>query len=612
MENRFGVKDLVLFLMVAVLIVLVVLGMVQYDRQWDLVRQTNEKLQQQTGDLARIRRLLEQGHLSVGAVGAAPTTAEAPADERVVKIHANPDYAPGDSVIDVFSVIPDKLTPLISTDQYSVWVQAYVLDALCDRDPNTFEWKPRVATSWKVSDDGLTIDFQLRRGITFSDGEPLTADDVVFTINWTLDERVEAPRMRVYLDKLAKVEKTGDYSVRFVFKEPYFKAFETAAGTQVMSRKFYSQFTPKQFNESTGLLIGSGPYRLPDPKNWRPEPGRPIELVRNERYWGEPPGLNKLVWRVIELPQARMTEFRNGGTDVFTRPTPEQYDDMKKDPDFAPRIQQYAMDVVTAGYLYFGWNQKQADGKPSRFADARVRRAMTMLLDREAVIRDIVHGYATVSAGPFSHLSPQADPALKPLPFDPEQAQKLLAEAGCQRRGGTLYGPDGKEFRFQMSYPSAGEVTKRIVSYAKDAFARAGIIMDLVPSEWSVLLDKTKERKFDAVCMGWGGVIEEDPQQIFHSDSIKGTGDNFVQYSNKQLDELIDKARKTVNDEQRMKLWHQAERIIADDQPYTFICADWDLIALDKRFKGFEPTKTGLDGIAKNEWYVPAPMQKYK
>src|SRR5207248_105396 len=138
------------------------------------------------------------------------------------------------------------------------YVQARVLDTLCDRDPDTLKFVGKLATAWRISDDQLTIDFKLRRGVTFSDGEPLTADDVVFTIDWTRNEKVEAPRARVYLDRLKRCEKLDDYTVRFVFKEPYFKSFEAAALTQVMSRKFYSKYSPTEFNRSTGLLLGSG------------------------------------------------------------------------------------------------------------------------------------------------------------------------------------------------------------------------------------------------------------------------------------------------------------------------------------------------------------------
>jgi peptide/nickel transport system substrate-binding protein len=611
MENRFGLKDFVLLLLLLGVIVLLFLQMKQYDRQWQVVQETRDKLREQTSDLSRIRRLLERG--AVVAATNPSAAANLDADLGVRKAREAPDYADGDSVVDIFYVIPDKLTPLVSTDLYSYTVQGYVLDTLLERDPVTLKWLPRLATSWKVSDDQLGIDLTLRRGVTFSDGEPLTADDVVFTVNWIKNEQVEAPRTRVYYDKVDRVEKTGDYGVRFVFKEPYFQALETAGLTQVLSKKFYSQFTPKQFNESTGLLIGSGPYQLRDYKNWRPEPGKPIELIANERYWGEPSAFKRLVWKVIELPPSRMTEFRNGGVDLFADPTPEQFDTMKKDGELAKRTQFFDVDALTGGYRYIGWNQVK-DGKPTRFADPRVRRAMTMLIDRWAIVRDVMKGYATVNTGPFSHLSPQSDPSIQPWPFDPEGAQRLLAEAGFSRRGNVLVGPDGKDFRFQLMYNSNSDTSKRVVTLVKDSLARAGIIVDAAATEWSIVLQRTKEKQFDAVFMGWGGVVEEDPQQIFHSDSIKGVGDNCISYSNNALDRLIDKARTVVKDEERMPLWHQVHRIIHEDQPYTFMYADHELSAMDKRIRNVSVAKASPDqGLnPRTEWYVPAALQKHK
>ena len=356
-------------LLVAI-IVLIVLAMVQFDRQYELVRQTNLKLQEQTGDLSRIRRILEQGVPTAMPTTQRDTTSTSddgwvtPEDvsaERVKQIHSAADFAEGDAIIDTFGVVPEKLTPLISTDLYSSQVQSVVLDSLCDRDPATLKWVPKLATAWRISPDQLTIDFRLRRGVTFSDGEPMTADDVVFTMNWTMNEKVEAPRARVYLDRLDRVEKLDDFTVRFVFREKYFKSFEVAASTQVMSKNFYSKYSPSDYNRSTGLLLGTGPYRLADPVSWRPEPGKPVELLRNERFWADPaPAFKRLAWRVIENPAARVTSFRNGEIDIYSQPDAEQYVSMANDAALSARTKHFALDSPVTGYIYIGWNQKAA------------------------------------------------------------------------------------------------------------------------------------------------------------------------------------------------------------------------------------------------------------
>jgi peptide/nickel transport system substrate-binding protein len=615
MENRFGIKDFVLLLLVCVLIAMVWLAMVQYDRQWDLMRQTNNLLVEQTTDISHIRRLLEQG-AGAGLATTNPSVGQAymAGFEHVTASHSQPDYAEGDDLIDTFLATPTKLTPVIATDLGAIEVQGAVFDTLATQDSRTLKWIPRLAQSWKVSDDQLTIDFELRRGITFSDGSPLTADDVVFTFDFMRDPAIEDPEEKAYVDRLKKVEKVGDYEVRFIFGEPYFKSFETAALTPILSKAFYSKFSATDFNRSTGLVMGSGPYRLPDPESWRPQPGRPVVLVRNERYWGPTPAFNRLIWNVIENPMARTTAFRNGDTDLYGGqngpPTPEQYDQMLKDKDLLARTQHWALESPTQGFFYIGWNEKQGRmGAPTPFADARVRKALTMLTDRDAIVRDIMRGYATVISGPFSTLLPQSDPSIKPWPYDPDGAMKLLAEAGFTRQGDRLICPDGQPFQFKLMFNNSSEIRRRIASYVRDAYAKAGILVDPEPTEWSVFIKRMDDRQFDAMIGGWAGTIEFDAYQIFHSSQMDGIGDDFVQFKDVNLDHAIEKARATVDDDKRALLWHDVHRLLHEDQPYTFLFIDKELDFLTNRIHGVEPTKLGLN--PSEEWYVPLAIQKY-
>lgn len=614
MENRFGIKDFFLFLILLLLIGVVLLAMTQYDRQWNEMRTTNSLLTQQTTDLARIRRLLEQG-VSFGAATTSPTTQNALAGfENILKSQAQPDYAMGDDLVDTFMAMPHRLTPIVSSDLASRQVQAVVLDSLCDRDQDTLEWEPRLATKWTFSPDRLQFEFELRRGVTFSDGSPFTADDVVFTFDFMRDERIEAPRQRAYLDKLDKVEKTGEYSVRFSFKEPYFKSFEIAAGNEILCKAFYSRVSPTDFNRSTGLLLGSGPYRLPNPDSWRPEPGKPLIVVRNERYWGPTPTFNRIVWKTIDEASARSTAFRNGDIDIYggstSGITPEQYDQMVADPELAKRTQHWVIETPTQGMIFIGWNERIVREGPSVFADVRVRKAMTMLTDRQAIVRDIMRGYAFVISGGFSPLSPQCDATVKPWPYDPAAAEALLGEAGFKRRGDRLIGPDGKPFQFKLMYNTSNETRRRIASLIRDSYAKAGILVELEPTEFSVCIKRMNDRQYEAYLGGWGGVIESDANQIFHSSQIAGTGDNFTQFSDERVDRAIELARSEVVDAKRWPLWHEVHRLLHEGEPYTFLYEDKDMQFLTDRFRGVRPTRLGLNSV--HDWYTPATLQKYR
>ncbi|HEX7009402.1 MAG TPA: peptide-binding protein [Phycisphaeraceae bacterium] len=652
MDNRFGFKDLVFTLLLAVFIISVWLAMKQMDRHGDVLRSIDQKLTDQTRDLARLRRLLDQGSLALNARHSSnpgPATqgssdqGESPAQAdpfaRIRAVQQNPDYALGDFYVDVFAVVPDRLTPLVSSDVYASTVQSYVLESLAQRDPETLEWQPLIASDWTIEDNTgawraymqrqgaegaataptaddperpipLAITFRLRPGVVFSDGEPLTADDVVFTFDWIMNPEVEAPRERAYYEKIQRVEKVDELAVRFVFKEPYYQAFELAAVMPILPEHFYSRWTPQEFNQSTGLLMGSGPYRLEDPESWRPEPGKNIELVRNERYWGEPPAFDRLVWRIIENDAARLTTFRNGDIDEFPA-QPEQYQMLLKDPDVQNRTQHFEFQSPTAGYLYIGWNQ-QRNGKPTIFADRRVRQALTMLIDRQRIVDEVMLGYAQVVSGPFNPLSPQSDPSVEPWPYDPTRAAALLKEVGFEdrNRDGVLELPDGRPLRFELNYPAGSEVFERIVLFIKDTLARGGVVMDPKPLEWSVLLQRVKDdRNYDAVSLGWSGTIESDPYQIFHSSQIPAPGDNSTSYANPRLDALIEQARMTVNEEERMPLWHQVHRILHEDQPYTFLFTRKTLVFFDGRIKNIQRTRLGLNPL--QEWYVPQEQRKW-
>ncbi|MGH7215126.1 MAG: ABC transporter substrate-binding protein, partial [Tepidisphaeraceae bacterium] len=466
MENRFGIKDLFLFVLLVVLIVVVALAMKQYDRQWRIMQQLQTSARDQTRELAGIRRAVEENTgaleelarsgISVGGTTLPSTRATVPVAELgdvfadVKAAQAKPDYALGDWLVDNFGTTVNKLTPLVSTDVYASIVGNRVQESLATRDPNTLKYVPLLARSWDVSPDGLVITFRLRKGVTFSDGHPFTADDVVYSYELIMDPKVDAPRARAYYEKIASVTKADDHTVTFTFKEPYFESFGLAGEMGITPRHFYSKFTPEQFNQHPGLLMGTGPYMLRDPESWRP--GQQVEVIRNERYWGEPGPFEKIVYLQVEEDAAEMTMFRNGELDVYS-PPPEQYRLMSKDPEVLKVARVFEYDSPLSGYSYIAWNQVSG-GKPGRFADKRVRQAMAMLVDRQRVADEIFLGLAYPGNGPFAKVSPQNDPDVQPLPFDVERAKALLREAGFEDRDrdGVIEGADGVPFRFKLTY----------------------------------------------------------------------------------------------------------------------------------------------------------------
>jgi peptide/nickel transport system substrate-binding protein len=603
---------------------LLVLLMIQVDRQWQRMAEMNRTLQEQAGDIRRTRGLLRDlestlraGNFGVagGMAGAGGTaTAERDGFSRARRAAEQPDYAPGDWLMLSFAAGLSSLTPLVSTDTYSRVVQDFVLDRLLVRDPVTLEWQGLVAEDWSVSEDGLNLTFRLRRDVNFSDGVPLTAHDVAFSFEFAMNEAISSPRARVLHSRIDRVNVLDDHTVEFIFSEPYFNSLQVAGvDLDILPEHFYARFLedPRAFNESRGLLLGSGPYRLSDPESWTPDQGR-VELERNPRYWGpvDPP-FERIVWRIIENDSARLTTLRNGDIDAYVA-SAREYQTLLEDAELVERTQHFEYMSPTAGYLWIAWNQLR-DGKPTRFADKRVRQAMTHLTDIQRIIDEILLGYAEPAISPFNPRSPQHDPALVQIPFDLERARALLLEAGFEDRNGDgiLQGPDGRNFDFELVYPQGGGDFQRIVLFLRDLYARAGIVMRPLPTEWSVMLDKLREQDFEAITLGWSSGVEVDITQMFHSSEAKPGGDNIMNYINPELDALIDAARREVDHDARMKLWHAAERVLYEDQPYTFLIRGQTLAFLDDRLQNVEVNRLGLNLLrVPVEIYVPADLQR--
>ena len=629
MQKRLSTQDFILYSFLSLIFILIIATMYQIDRQWTKLSETAQALSAQTKDVSQLRieisklsKKIEQGSFQKQTSLSQPITVKnknKDADDikafKRAKIASQlPDYAMGDWKVNAFGGNLKTITAFISSDADASTVQSYVLESLLTRDPDTLEWSGLLAKSWEISEDGLKITFQLRKNVVFSDGEPMTANDVVFSYNFLMNKKIKAPGTQAYYEPLKAVTANGDYEVSFEFKRPYFEAIDLAGGLTILPQHYYQPYMEKteEFNESKSILIGTGPYRLSSPKSWTPDKGS-IELVRNSRYWGAVQApYDKIIWKIIQNDSARLTTYRNGELDAYGA-RPVEYKKLRADQQIMDKSQYFEYMPPVAGYSYIGWNQGTKE-KPTVFADKRVRQAMTYITDREKIINDIYLGYAEVAISPFSPRSKQHDASLVARKSDLKKAKSLLAEAGFEDKNGDglLEGADGKDFEFELVYFQGNEDTKRMVLLLKDMYARAGVKLIPTPTEWPVMIEKLDNKDFTAITLGWTSGIETDIYQMFHSSQTKTNGNNFINYKSDALDKLIDEARQTVDESKRMPLWKKAEAIFYEDQPYTFLKRSKSLLFIDKRFKNIGMTKLGLNsGMLPIETYVPTVMQKY-
>jgi len=677
MSKSSNTKDIFISSFLALIVILIVLSMYQRDREWTKLASMERALSEQSRDVSNLRGSLNAiekklNSLTVAtaqpalapvavapvsvapvsvapvAVAAANTTATAAttmtskeqsdtqavsqtstdtetsktpktggvslAFKRAKTATEQEDYAQGDWSVSSLTGGLKTITPLVSSDASASNIQSFVLEGLITRDPDTLEWTGLIAKDWTISDDGLVITFNLRDDVYFSDGEALDSGDVVFTFNFIMNEDIQAPGLRSYLEKIKGVTANGPHQVVYTFKEPYFEAFELAGSLSVMPEHFYKEYLdkPQEYNDSKGILMGTGPYKLADPKAWTPDNDN-VELIRNNRYWGDvQPTYDRVLWRIIQNATARLTTYRNGDLDAYGA-RPIEYEKLKKDKQITDKSQQFEYMPPVVGYSWIGWNQ-EFDGKPSLFADTKVRQAMTYLIDRDRISRDIFLGYAETAISPFSPRSKQHNPDLSARNYDLEKGKALLKEAGFEDRdnNGVLEDAAGKPFEFKLTYFQGSEDTERMILLMKDLFAKAGVKLIPTPQEWPVMVEQLTNKDFEAITLGWTSGIETDIFQMFHSSQTKTNGDNFINYKSTDLDKLIDEARKTVDEEKRMQLWKQAEAIMYEDQPYSFLFRRKTLAFIDNRFKNVKLTKLGLNrSFLPMEVYVPKALQKY-
>lgn len=508
----------------------------------------------------------------------------------------------GDWRIWGFTSEPRTLNPLsVERDIYSVWItQRAIFESLLTYDFETLELKPLLAESYDISDDGLEITFTLRDDIYFSDGVPLTTDDVIFTYETLINPQVDAADLANLFIDVKEVVKVSDRVVKFVMKQVYFKSLENVCFWDIgVFPKHIYQFTDaKELNARVSNPVGSGPYLF---DKW--DVGKEISLRRNDNYWGPKPKLAKIVYRFISNDLARVQALRAGEIDMII-PSPQQYADLVAEEGFADEFNCMSYWNPAVPFFYIAWNQDTPF-----FADKRVRRAMTHIIDREKIVSSLQKGNAEVVTGPFYHKSKSYDQSIEPWPYDPEKARELLDETGwIDTDGNGIRDKDGREFSFNFTMSSPNTFNDRLAKLLKDSAAKVGVEVIIDPVEWSILMTKVNDRKFQAVTMGWGGHILQDPYRLWHSSQIGNRGANYSGFNNPAADAIIDRARRTLDEETRIKLYRQLHRILHEEQSYTFLYTRPTFRIIDKRFKNVKIYPLGLNYF---QWYVPIKEQKY-
>ncbi|MBI4558905.1 MAG: hypothetical protein HY706_15085 [Candidatus Hydrogenedentes bacterium] len=530
--------------------------------------------------------------VGIGCTG--PTTPPAKTSPASPDVNETP--VDGDWLV---ARMPDEmptLNPFTSTDVYSQRILLLVMESLLERDNQTLELGPGLAESYTVSDDHLVYTFKLRPGVVFSDGTPLTAQDVKFSFDTLMDPTVDALHLRNYFVNVATCDVADELTAKFTCKEPYFKThIALGEDLKIIPKHIYGQ---GDFNKHPNNRhpIGSGRYVF---ERW--ETNQQLVLTRNERYWGTKPHLLKRVYKIITDDNAALQVLNRQDLDVMAL-GPDQWATHAQKPEFEAKFNKFQ--YYTPSHSYIGWNLRRP-----QLSDKGVRRALTMLLDRQTILDTIYHGLGKVVTGNFFIETAEYSKDIEPWPFDPAGAQRLLDEAGwIDSNGDGFRDKDGTPLRIEFMIVTGSDEAEQLATVYKEELDKAGIDFTIRKLEWATFLESTQEHRFDACMLAWGLDPESDPYQLWHSSQAE-KGSNYVGFINADADRIIDEARREFDRNKRIEMYHRLNHILHEEQPYTFLFCPAALQVVDKRFHNVKVYPLGLDA---REWYVPAALQRYK
>jgi peptide/nickel transport system substrate-binding protein len=444
------------------------------------------------------------------------------------------------------------MDPHFVAAQPNLTAQQHVFDSLVRTDERSRP-VPGIAT-WRTVDP-LTWEFTLRKGVKFHDGSELTAEDVVFSLERPYSITGSPGGFQTYVRPIVAKEIVDRYTVRLKTAAPYGALLQDLAEVLIVSKRAAARATGDDFDRG-GAAIGTGPFKLA-----RFARGDRIELVRHDDYWGGRLPWEKLTLLILPSDPVRTATLLAGQVDAIEHVPTADIARLRKNPAF--RLEQ----TVSWRTIFLHVDQVRdhppgvhsKTGKPlekNPFKDLRVRRAMSKAINRQAIAERVLEGLAVPAANVVSPSVMGHDLEVKPEPYDPEGAKKLLAEAGY---------PDG--FTLTIATPNNRYINdEQVAQTVAQMFARVGITAKVEAMPLSVYFGKARNREFGVALLGWGSRAADLALRalVATANPDKGYGAwNWGGYSNPKLDELIARSLGTVDPARREALAREASALAA-------------------------------------------------
>jgi peptide/nickel transport system substrate-binding protein len=510
---------------------------------------------------------------------------------------------------------PKTLNPVTAADAPSREVIGCMNADLIHINRLSQQTEPALAKSWKESRDGRVFTIKLRQGLRFSDGKRFNADDVVFSFQVYLDERIHSPQRDLLIvgGKPISVQKLGTYTVRFTLAQPYAAAeriFDSLAmlPRHLLEKPYQEGNFGQIWNLSTpaSQIAGMGPFRLKEYV-----PGQRMVLERNPYYWkidsqkNRLPYLDELAFLFVGNEDAQVIRFQAGDTDVISRISAENYALLSQQAqargfalfDLGPSLDY--------NFLVFNLNDLKSKNLPSIaaeqewFSSLPFRQAVSDAIDRESIVRLVFAGHG---APLWGNVSPSnklwVDQNLPHPVRSIQQAKELLKSAGFSwRNDGQLLDSKGRAVEFSIITSSSNAQRSAMATIIQDDLSKLGMNIDIVPLEFRAYLDRIFQTyDYEAAIMGLGGGdADPNPQMnvwlsnggthIWNLDEQKPATPWEA-----QLDQLMQRQMVELSYRKRKQLYDQAQEIIAHNLPFIFLATPDVLVGAKKDLGNFQPT----------------------
>jgi peptide/nickel transport system substrate-binding protein len=532
----------------------------------------------------------------VPSEGSAPARSETahPLPPSPLVARCEPGRPGGRLVVAEFAE-PKTFNPITENEFSSAVVIARMFAGLVSVDAPTQEVYPGLAESWSVEPDHKTWTFHLRKGVRWSDGQPLTADDVIFTWNDVIYNpkivNVTVDQFRIDGKDFA-VTKVDDYTVKVVTPDVYAPFVQFFGSVAIMPKHILAQaVAEKRFEAAYSInskpeeIVCSGPYKLKEYKQ-----GQYVRLERNPEFWevdknGQRlPYLDEFVIMLVPDMNAVSLRFLAGEADLQEVVRPEEYERFK---DAAARGNFQVLDLgLTSEHDVITFNQNTGTnsktGKPfvdpvklKWFRNTKFRQAISYAIDREAIVRSALGGHGAPNFGFVPDQSKWANPNIRTYPHSLEKARALLAEIGIKDRGdGTLADDDGHPIAFVLNTNTGNDRRQKTAVIVQEDLKRLGIQLTFQPLDFNLIIDKyTVTFDYECILLGWAG---GPPDPAYGMNIFKSSGFSHEWFPRQskpsteweaRIDYLMNAQLKTLDPAERKKYYDEVQAILAEQMP---------------------------------------------